>query len=238
MYIKKDELEDLILNKKLPYTTIGKMYGISDTTVKKIAVKLGIKTDKRKIDLFERFYKELSDDDVVKIAEGCEYLSDVCNKIFSMAGYKSVKRNGDIAAGDNRSEKVSKISNRLNSLGIHLIKNKRESVLLKNSIKGDVSRRRKTWGSYRNSIRKDAQKIYNESGLPYSCCLCGYDKYTEVCHIKAVKNFSDDTPVSVINDINNLVRLCPNHHWEFDHGIISTEEIIEKRNNNGDDENV
>ena len=48
----------------------------------------------------------------------------------------------------------------------------------------------------------------------------GYDKHYEVCHIKAVSDFSEDTPITVINHIDNLVALCPNHHWEFDNGLL------------------
>ena len=50
-----------------------------------------------------------------------------------------------------------------------------------------------------------------------SCQTCGYKKHTEVCHIKAIKDFSDTSTLNEINDISNLVRLCPNCHWEFDH---------------------
>lgn len=42
-----------------------------------------------------------------------------------------------------------------------------------------------------------------------------------MAHIKAVSEFSDDTLISEINDINNLVGLCPNHHWEYDHGLLN-----------------
>lgn len=27
-----------------------------------------------------------------------------------------------------------------------------------------------------------------------------------------------------INDINNLIGLCPNHHWELDHNLLSDED--------------
>lgn len=53
---------------------------------------------------------------------------------------------------------------------------------------------------------------------PSSCKNCGYSKHTEVCHIKPISSFPLSTPISVVNDPNNLVRLCPNCHWEFDHG--------------------
>ena len=56
--------------------------------------------------------------------------------------------------------------------------------------------------------------------------VCGYDKTYEVAHIKAVSEFSDDALISEINDINNLIALCPNHHWEFDHLQLDISEYI------------
>lgn len=50
-----------------------------------------------------------------------------------------------------------------------------------------------------------------------SCVKCGYDKHVEIAHIKSVSEFSEDTLVSVVNDPSNLIALCPNCHWEFDH---------------------
>ena len=49
-----------------------------------------------------------------------------------------------------------------------------------------------------------------------TCTICGYDKYYEVCHIKSVSDFSDDSLISEINSLDNLVALCPNHHKEYD----------------------
>ena len=55
------------------------------------------------------------------------------------------------------------------------------------------------------------------------CKNCGYDKHVEVCHIKAINNFSGNTPITVINDISNLIILCPNCHWELDNNILILE---------------
>ena len=33
--------------------------------------------------------------------------------------------------------------------------------------------------------------------------------------------FDKDTTLNEINDINNLMALCRNCHWEFDNGLIS-----------------
>lgn len=58
---------------------------------------------------------------------------------------------------------------------------------------------------------------YIRSGSPMQCKICGYDKHVDIAHIRAVKTFNDDTLVSEVNDLNNLMALCKNHHWEFDH---------------------
>lgn len=52
------------------------------------------------------------------------------------------------------------------------------------------------------------------------CKNCGYNNHVEVCHIKPVKDFLDTNFISEVNDISNLVCLCPNCHWEFDNGLI------------------
>ena len=51
------------------------------------------------------------------------------------------------------------------------------------------------------------------------CQKCGYSKHTEVCHIKPIKDFDYGTMLSVINAPDNLIRLCPNCHWELDHNL-------------------
>jgi hypothetical protein len=68
-------------------------------------------------------------------------------------------------------------------------------------------------------IRQHAVRIMKD--VPNCCKKCNYSKHTEVCHIKAIKDFTLDTKISVINSKDNLVKLCPNCHWEFDRGLFS-----------------
>jgi predicted HNH restriction endonuclease len=42
----------------------------------------------------------------------------------------------------------------------------------------------------------------------------------ECCHIKGIGTFSKETLIGEINNIKNLVFLCPNCHWEFDKGLL------------------
>jgi len=53
------------------------------------------------------------------------------------------------------------------------------------------------------------------------CRVCGYEKHVEIAHIKPVKSFPDTAMISEINDIKNLMALCPTHHWEHDHQILN-----------------
>ena len=46
----------------------------------------------------------------------------------------------------------------------------------------------------------------------YKCFVCGYNNHVEIAHIKAVSDFDKEAELSEINNINNLVALCPNHH--------------------------
>lgn len=89
-----------------------------------------------------------------------------------------------------------------------------------NQTKGSLYDRRKNWQSANSGLRKHARKVYAESGQPQVCKVCGYDKHIEISHIKSVKDFLDDVKVLEINAIDNLVGLCPNHHWEFDNEMI------------------
>lgn len=95
-----------------------------------------------------------------------------------------------------------------------------KKLILEEGTKMDIFFRSKNWQSARSSIQKIARKKYKESNKPKKCKVCKYDKHYEVCHIKSVSSFNDDCLISEINHLDNLVALCPNCHWEFDHGIL------------------
>lgn len=84
---------------------------------------------------------------------------------------------------------------------------------------GDLRKRRTS--QQHSQIRGHARKIYIKSGRPQACEICGYSNFFEVCHIKAIKDFNDDTLISVVNSLSNLISLCPNHHLELDNGLLT-----------------
>ena len=65
-----------------------------------------------------------------------------------------------------------------------------------------------------NIIRSRARSLMKDIK---ACAVCGYDKHVNVCHIKPIKAFAQHSVIDRINDISNLIVLCPNCHWEFDH---------------------
>jgi len=68
-------------------------------------------------------------------------------------------------------------------------------------------------------VRMDARRKYH-AAFPQKCVHCGYAKHIDVCHKRSLASFPDDTPLAVVNSLDNLVGLCPNCHWEFDHGLF------------------
>lgn len=95
----------------------------------------------------------------------------------------------------------------------------KESVLSQLT-KKELFLTRKNWQSARSLIQRLARKKLISLGLLKECYVCGYTKHVEACHKKSVKDFSDITLIKEINSPENLVALCPNHHWEFDNGFL------------------
>jgi len=72
---------------------------------------------------------------------------------------------------------------------------------------------------YQN-VRNHAHNVARLHNLEKACSECGYDKTVDLCHKIPIASFSPETKLKVVNDIKNLVYLCPNHHWELDHGLL------------------
>lgn len=61
--------------------------------------------------------------------------------------------------------------------------------------------------------------------LQKMCQVCGYATHIEYAHIIALSKWPLTTTLREVNDETNIVVLCRNHHWEFDHGVISLNDI-------------
>lgn len=113
-----------------------------------------------------------------------------------------------------------------NKTGINGIISKPKKVivikeLIQDNNKGNIFKLSKNWQSARTAIRRNACQVFAKSGKEYKCAICGYDLHVEIAHIKAVSDFDDIAILKEINNINNLVALCPTHHWEYDAGLIN-----------------
>ena len=65
----------------------------------------------------------------------------------------------------------------------------------------------------RQWARRDALKDVTSP----CCTTCGYNKHVEVAHRKSISSFGEDALLFEVNSKKNLLLLCPNCHWEFDH---------------------
>ena len=70
-------------------------------------------------------------------------------------------------------------------------------------------------------ITSHARNKFNKTDQSKCCRICGYARHIHVCHVKDIKKFPMTAKISAINHIDNLVAMCPTHHWEFDHGFLS-----------------
>ena len=85
-----------------------------------------------------------------------------------------------------------------------------------------------------NQFHSRIRSLARSSKKLTSCIKCGYSKHVEVCHIISVKDFDQNKTIAQLNNESNLICLCPNCHWEFDHPEcqIKPERKIPLGNNN------
>lgn len=69
-------------------------------------------------------------------------------------------------------------------------------------------------------IRGLARSWYKDR-LKLPCHICGYSKHVELAHIKSLSSFPLTATIKEVNSSSNVLQLCPNCHWEFDHGLIT-----------------
>ena len=211
----KDDLEKLIIEQNKSYSSIGKIYGVTGAAIKKVAKKLGIVLPKRrKINPNENFkhYRTVTNSFINRVSD--DKFKEIINTSHS---WKSIGEKLGYKSNLSLNVKES-IIKRSKKLGMLLPFDKDKD--LTNRTKGELFSSRKNWQSARSAIRKDAQNIFYSYHTNCKCAICGYDKHVEVAHIKAVAEFDDDATIGEINAITNLIGLCPNHHWEYDNGLL------------------
>lgn len=153
-----------------------------------------------------------ADNEIIEIFENSTSLRDFSNKL----GYKS-----------NLKYSNQGVVKKLCDLGLDIneLKSSYDQISIFELKKYDLFTER-NWQSARSAIQRLARKIYDMSSKPKKCVVCGYDKHYEVAHIKSVSSFDDNALISEINDIDNLIALCPNHHWEYDNDNLDISEYL------------
>lgn len=213
----KKELETLILEQNKSYLSIGRLYGISGNAVKKAARKLGIKLPCRRVlngnENFSR--KGFRKTSLVNKPTNEEFVSIIKNSKTWTSIAKKLGYKGKISENAKRS-----IESRCLMLGIEVIINNGHNDDLLDVTKGELFKYRKNWQSARSTIQKLARASFKESNPNPKCSICGYSNHVEVAHIKPVSDFDDSATIREINSLSNLIGLCPNHHWEYDNGIL------------------
>lgn len=74
--------------------------------------------------------------------------------------------------------------------------------------------------SWRTALIRQLARTLYKNLLTKACQNCGYDKHSELAHIKAISAFSLDSKLKDVNARSNILVLCPNCHWEFDHKLL------------------
>lgn len=69
-------------------------------------------------------------------------------------------------------------------------------------------------------IRAKGRAKMNFYKIEKKCVVCGYDIHVEAHHKKPCNAYDENTPLYIVNDLDNLVYLCPNHHYEADNNIL------------------
>lgn len=84
---------------------------------------------------------------------------------------------------------------------------------------GELEHYRSKYNQPYSIIRLRARTVIERRG-GLVCAVCGYSRHVDAAHIKPISSFPKDTLIDAINSSDNIVALCPTHHWELDHGFI------------------
>jgi hypothetical protein len=76
-----------------------------------------------------------------------------------------------------------------------------------------------------DAVRANCNNLYKSEKKNPLCQNCGYNKHIELCHIQPISSFPKETMLKIVNARENILFLCPNCHWEYDHGMLSLQEI-------------
>jgi hypothetical protein len=91
---------------------------------------------------------------------------------------------------------------------------------MKELTKKEYLDRKGNYMAARNNVASLARRLYTASGKLKTCAICDFPHGVQICHKTSVADFPDTALIKEINHIDNLIALCPNHHWMLDHGLL------------------
>lgn len=77
-------------------------------------------------------------------------------------------------------------------------------------------------------VRMDAKDIAKNAGLLKECAVCGETDCLHTCHVKEISSYPESTLVKDVNNLSNLIGLCPTCHNKLHANLISIELIEAK----------
>lgn len=77
-------------------------------------------------------------------------------------------------------------------------------------------------------IRQHARRVLSRQA-PRECVLCLYSLHVDCCHVVPIRDYPDTATVAEMNAVDNLVFMCKNHHWEYDHEHLTRSDVLTAR---------
>ena len=79
--------------------------------------------------------------------------------------------------------------------------------------------------SWKSAHVRSFCRSWNKDLADHPCQNCGYSLHVEFCHIKPISSHPPDTLLGEINSSDNVLILCRNCHWEFDHNHLQIDDV-------------
>ena len=192
-WINEKETLEKLIKEGVSYERIGRHYEVSGNAVKKAARKMGIELEQK---------REINP-----------------SETFNKGKFKGGKYGHDICPICGR-EKWTK------SELCKTCNNEKRRNNIKERTLGSYIDGKKYLTTKCGDIRKDARRTIEESKKEKVCAYCHnheFDDILEVHHLKGILEFDKSATIGEINNENNLVWLCPNHHKMLEMGLIKLE---------------
>lgn len=150
--------------------------------------------------------------DICKCGDIKKRNSETCRKCFLNPKYKC------ISCGKKRKKTTSNICR-------ECYDQQRTDIILSNSTPIKELFYKSGERNKYNGVRSHSRRLISSLKIKLICSCCFFKKGVQICHIIPINSFDENTPLNVVNSLDNLILLCPNCHWLFDHGYNSIEKL-------------